>query len=318
MSQGGSAKCSSVAGEEGSGEDSSVEGLVSTGHDEVRVPCGGKSDQVPSMGNGDEDESDTMCERQSNQLVDELVPLTECEERSKFRELVLTDPSLKHWCELADRGERGFSWKQGLLVQTKYTGWNEFGSVLIVPSEYRPKVLKIAHDETSHLSFEKTLAIMRPLLSEPFESCGIDIVGPLPYVFFVLRQLPHSDSSFSPFELVYGRSVLTPLDALYHGFVESPVVNLNVTEWVEVLCDRLSLVRDAAMANVSKNKAKRMELANRNKKLREFEVDDRVLYRVPGLASKLSDSWEGPYVIGERKGKVNYLFTEKGNRDIKR
>ncbi len=46
-----------------------------------------------------------------------------------------------------------------------------------------------------------------------------------------------------------------------------------------------------------------MELANRNKKLREFEVDDRVLYRVLGLASKLSDSWEGHMLLERGKGR---------------
>ncbi len=55
-----------------------------------------------------------------------------------------------------------------------------------------------------------------------------------------------------------------------------------------------------------------MELANRNKKLREFEVDDRLLYRVPGLASQLSNSWEGAHVIGERKGNVNYSIHREG------
>ncbi len=90
--------------------------------------------------------------------------------------------------------------------------------------------------ERMHRTFKSILA--------KCEKAKLDWASQVPYVLFVLRQLPHLDSSFSPIELVYGRSLRTPLDALYHGFVESPVVNLNVTEWVEVLCDRLSLVRE--------------------------------------------------------------------------
>ncbi len=37
-----------------------------------------------------------------------------------------------------------------------------------------------------------------------------------------------------------------------------------------------------------------------------------VLYRVPGMSCKLSDSWEGPYVIVERKGEVNYKIAKEG------
>ena len=99
------------------------------------------------------------------------------------------------------------------------------------------------------------------------ETEKLDWACQVPYILFVLRQLPHSDSGFSPFDLVYGRSVRTPLDALYHGLIESPSVNLNVSEWLEVLCDRLSLVRDAAMDNASKNKDKRMLHANKGAKL---------------------------------------------------
>ncbi len=44
---------------------------------------------------------------------------------------------------------------------------------------------------------------------------GLDWVGQINYVLFVLRQMPHADSEFSPFDLVYGFRVRTPLEALY-------------------------------------------------------------------------------------------------------
>lgn len=46
--------------------------------------------------------------------------------------------------------------------------------------------------------------------------------------------------------------------------------------------------------------------------MREFEVGDLVLYRVPGMQCKLADSWEGPYKVVERKGMVNYKIGKVG------
>ncbi len=45
----------------------------------------------------------------------------------------------------------------------------------------------------------------------------VDWVSQISFVLFVFRQMPHSDSGFSPFDLVYGFRVRSPLDALYHG-----------------------------------------------------------------------------------------------------
>ncbi len=53
------------------------------------------------------------------------------------------------------------------------------------------------------------------------------------------------------------------------------------------VAERLQLVRDQAVLNVSKAKAKRLEYANRGSKVRSFDVGDKVWYRIPGLLCKL-------------------------------
>ncbi len=70
------------------------------------------------------------------------------------------------------------------------------------------------------------------------------------------------------------------------------------------------VVRDVAALNIAKAREKRESYFNKGSKLREFEVGDRVLYRVPGLTCKLSDSW---IVVQDKKGLVNYRF----GRDVK-
>ncbi len=135
---------------------------------------------------------------------------------------------------------------------------------------------------------------------------GVDWVGQVNFVLYVLRQMPHADSGFSPFDLVFGYRVRTPLDALYHGLYEVDSQKLNVCEWVRCMAERLERMRECAAVKMVKSKQSRLNYANRGCKLREFKVGQLVLYRVPGMQSKLADSWEGPYKVRERMGEVNY------------
>ncbi len=141
-----------------------------------------------------------------------------------------------------------------------------------------------------------------------------DWVVQIPYVLFVLRQMPHADSGFSPFELVYGFRVRTPLDALYYGLVECEHGKLNVCDWVANMADRLEFVRDAAALNLSKAREKRLIQVNKDAKQRKLTVDSRVLYRLPGMTCKLGESWEGPYTVVERLGTVNYTISKDGTK----
>ncbi len=145
-----------------------------------------------------------------------------------------------------------------------------------------------------------------------------DWVAQVPFVLFVLRQMPHSDLGFSPFDLVYGFRVRTPLYAMYHGIYKCRVEDLNVCEWVEGMAERLQLLKDCAALNMAKSKEKRKIQMDKGCKLREFKEGEKVLYRIPGLCSKLSDSWEGPYVVGERMGSVNYKIYREGRRRVLR
>ncbi len=141
---------------------------------------------------------------------------------------------------------------------------------------------------------------------------GLDWVDQLNFAMYVLRQMPHADSGYSPFDLVYGFRVRTPLDALYHGLYEVESDKLNVCEWVMRMAERLENVRDSAALRTAKRKTGRMQYVNRGTKLREFKEGDLVLYRVPGMTCKLADSWEGPYRVVARMGKVNYKIGKCG------
>ena len=60
---------------------------------------------------------------------------------------------------------------------------------------------------------------------------------------------------------------------------------------------------------------KRKKMLERRAVQRELEVDDRVLLTTPGIDSKLTDAWKGPYTILRRevrtqiKGEYDYDCT---------
>ncbi len=403
-------------------------------------------------------------ERELNDLARGIGPMGKGSDGTRFRECLLADESLKTWRELGKRGERGFKWDQELLLRGMYVSWEEFVDVIVVPKEFRGKIMKLGHEKCGHLGGEKVVRLVgkhflwpgmgreileycsscevcqikgkgrprkapvvdRPALSEPFESIAVDLVGPLPkgkggcrflltYIclatrwpeavalrsvtakavaeglwcifsrtaipevmlsdqgsqfcgrvvkqlcqllgvqkvrtspyhpqtngtvermhgtlksvlgrcvdekvdwvgqvplaLYVLRQMPHSDSGFSPFDLVFGFRVRTPLDALYHGIYETEGKERNVCEWVAGLMDRLERMRDCAALKMCKGKEGRLRYCNKGSKLREFVEGELVLYRIPGMSCKLADSWEGPYKVLKRMGEVNYKIGKVG------
>ncbi len=167
------------------------------------------------------------------------------------------------------------------------------------------------HPETNG-AVERMHGTMKSILGKCIDD-GLDWVEQVCFVLFVLRQMPHADSGYSPFDMVYGFRVRTPLDALYHGLYEVEAEKLNVCEWVTRMAERLENVRDSAALGVAKGKESRLQYLNRGTKMREFKEGDLVLYRVPGRTCKLSDSWQGPYKVLRKMGAVNYRIGKVEN-----
>ena len=137
--------------------------------------------------------------------------------RSELVKETRTDPSLKAWRVLADKGEQGFCWQDDLMYQATTTHTLELIHLMVLPSKFRPRVLDLAHERSGHLGARKVKALVkqrfvwpgmvidhcrscvvcqrcnktkarkvplieREVLTEPFEVLAFDIVGPLPKV----------------------------------------------------------------------------------------------------------------------------------------
>ena len=163
---------------------------------------------------------------------------------------------------------------------------------------------------------ERLHGTLVPMLTKA-SSQGLDWVGQVPFALFALRSAPNRDTLYSPFELVYGRQVRTPLDILHQGWVELEFEQLNTSEWADWLVDRLECWHEVMrQRNVAASK-KRKESFDKKAVLRQFEVGDRVLCRIPGMTHKLQESWHGPYPVVEVLNRVDYRIEfMKGNKKV--
>ena len=371
---------------------------------------------------------------------------------------VKEDPTLKSCRELAERGEQGYMWDRGLLYQATTTHTGEVVHLMVLPMEFRKKVLEMAHEGTGHLGARKVKALLkqrftwpgmgveiiahtrsckvcqlcskpkskkapmmeRRVMTEPFEVMAFDLVGPLPkgkggcryiltavcmgsrwpeaiplrtitaravatgmveifartgiplqllsdqgsqflsslvghickdlgidqvrtapyhpetngvvermhgtlkpmlskasqlgldwvsqlpFALFALRSAPNRDSSFSPYQLVYGHRVRTPLDILHQGWADLSFEELDTEEWSSWLVDRLEVWHSTQRERMLEAGGKRKIQFDKGTVERQLEKGDKVLCRIPGVVGKLEEAWHGPYVVEEKVGVVNY------------
>ena len=70
----------------------------------------------------------------------------------------------------------------------------------------------------------------------------------LKYVLFACRSSPHTNTGFSPFEIIFGRPLRSPLDVLKEGWLSGELKDVSIIEWInglrEKLCEMTKIVCD--------------------------------------------------------------------------
>ena len=152
---------------------------------------------------------------------------------------------------------------------------------------------------------ERMHGTLGPMLTKA-SSLGQDWVTQIPFALFAIRSAPNRETGFSPFELVYGHSVRTPLDILHQGWEELEFVDLDTEEWSSWLKDKMSVWKEVYVERVKMASSRRKKSFDKHAVVRELKVTDRVLCRIPGMTRKLQESWQGPFTITEKLNRVNY------------
>ena len=154
-------------------------------------------------------------------------------------------------------------------------------------------------------TIERMHGTLGPMLTKA-SSLGQDWVTQVPFALFAIRAAPNRETGFSPFELVYGHHVRTPLDIVHQGWEELAFSSLDTEEWSSWLLDKMEVWRDIYCEKMKVASSNRKVSFDKKAVVRELKENDRVLCRIPGMAKKLQESWHGPYVITEKLNRVNY------------
>ncbi|XP_077559123.1 uncharacterized protein LOC144174347 [Haemaphysalis longicornis] len=178
--------------------------------------------------------------------------------------------------------------------------------------------VKLIHSSVYHPqsnSVEKLHSVMKRVLRAMCYERKTDWELCLPAAMFALRTAPHETTGFTPAELVYGRSLRSPLRILresWEGRGEDPMV----VEYVLSLMDRLHRAQQLAGTAMSTAQKKSKPYYDKGARARQFEVGDQVMILRPSQRHKLEVQWEGPAKILQKLSETNYVVSVPGKRKL--
>jgi len=130
----------------------------------------------------------------------------------------------------------------------------------------------------------------------------------LPSLLFAYREIPQESLQFSPFEMLYGRTVRGPLAILREIWTGDEVDNevRSTYQYVFELRERLEETCRIAHEELSKAKVKQKGYYNKKAKERKLEIGDKILLLLPTDNNKLTMEWKGPFSIVGKVGENDY------------
>ena len=124
----------------------------------------------------------------------------------------------------------------------------------------------------------------------------------IPALLFAIREVPQESLQFSPFELLYGRTVRGPMQILKELWThedQDPDVRTTF-QYVVDLRNRVEATCQIARENLARAAKTQAKYFNKKAKKRDLRVGDKVLVLLPNKCNKLQMTWKGPYVITDK------------------
>ena len=130
----------------------------------------------------------------------------------------------------------------------------------------------------------------------------------IPALLFAYREVPQESLQFSPFELLYGRTLRGPMQILKELWTEEEVPEETRTtfEYVTDLRNRIEKTCALAHEHLVAASKKQAKYFNKSSRQRRLTIGDQVLILQPERQNKMQLLWKGPYVVTDRIGDGNY------------
>ena len=130
----------------------------------------------------------------------------------------------------------------------------------------------------------------------------------IPALLFAYREVPQDSLGFSPFELLYGRTVKGPMRVLRQLWTEEEASDETKTtaEYVTNLRNRIEETCEIARDHLAKASLRQARYYDRHSKPRTLSVGTKALLLLPTKHNKLELAWKGPYTVVERVNSFDY------------
>ena len=127
-------------------------------------------------------------------------------------------------------------------------------------------------------------------------------------LLFAYREVPQASAGFSPFELLYGRSVRGPMEILREMLSgdEPSEETRSAYEYVIDLRNRIDATCRLASENLENASKVYKRHFDKKAKMRYLEVGNKVLILLPTDHNKLIMKWKGPFEVIEKVGSTDY------------
>jgi glycerophosphoryl diester phosphodiesterase len=131
---------------------------------------------------------------------------------------------------------------------------------------------------------------------------------------FAYREVPQESTGFSPFELLYGRTIRGPMYILRQLWTKEDTVDEVKTSYQHIidLRERLDDVMEMALTSLKASQGRYKHYFDKKTKQRDFVPGDQVLILLPTESNKLLMHWQGPFTIEEKVRLNDYKVNVKG------
>lgn len=133
-------------------------------------------------------------------------------------------------------------------------------------------------------------------------------------LLFAYREVPQDSLGFSPFEMLYGRSVRGPMSILKELWTRDvPDPDTKTTyQYIFDLREKLEKTCQLAHENLKTSSAKYKKAYNRKARDRQLKAGDKVLVLLPTSNNKLLMQWKGPFVVTSKMSSLDYRIDING------
>ena len=141
----------------------------------------------------------------------------------------------------------------------------------------------------------------------------------LPYLLFAYREVPCASTGYSPFELLYGRTIRGPLAVVKETWLEEKPAQNNLLTYVLEMRRRMVKMQSIVKQYLLDSQAKQKSQYDKKSSNRKFEIGNQVLVLLPSPGSKLESKWQGPYTVTgvKKEGRAYEVDTGKSRKQLR-